>query len=69
MHDDDLDLPQYGATRIAEILNLRDKAGKPSARKAYHALERGYIDADKFGDVWSSTKRRLLQSHLKHIIT
>jgi hypothetical protein len=32
-----------------------------TARQAHHALERGYLDADKFGRKWRSTKRRLLK--------
>jgi hypothetical protein len=62
--DSDLDAPLYGAGPIAEALNLRKDDGTPDVRKAYHALERGYVDADKFGRIWTSTKRRLLGHHL-----
>jgi hypothetical protein len=31
------------------------------ARKTFYALEAGYIDAEKFGTRWRSTKRRLLK--------
>lgn len=57
---DPLDRPVYGAREIAEVLNLRDKNGEPDARKAFHALERGYVDAEKMGRQWRSTPRRLL---------
>jgi hypothetical protein len=57
---DDLDLPVYGVEPIAQILNL-------DLRRAYYALEKGYVDADKFGRVWTSTKRRLLRRHLAHL--
>jgi hypothetical protein len=58
---DPLDRPVNGAEEIAEVLNLRDKKGKPDPRKAYHALENGYVDAWKRGRLWSSTPRRLLK--------
>jgi hypothetical protein len=62
---DDLDTPIYGAKIIAVILNLVDENGEPDERKAYHALASGYIDADKFGRVWTTTRRRALNRHLK----
>jgi hypothetical protein len=58
---DSLDQPVHGAEAIAEILNLRDQNGNPSVRKAYHVLEQGYVDADKFGRNWVSSPRRLLK--------
>jgi hypothetical protein len=67
MHDDILDLPVYGAPAIAKILNLLDENGEPDIRRTYYALEHGYVDADKFGRAWSSTKRRLLRAHLAHL--
>ena len=62
--DDDLDLPIYGVPTIARILNLLDKNGEPDSRRTYYALEKGYVDASKFGRVWTSTRRRLLRRHL-----
>ena len=50
----DLDRPIYGAKNIGAVVNL-------SERQAFHALERGYLDGDKFGKKWRSTKRRLLR--------
>jgi hypothetical protein len=50
----DLDRPIYGAKNIGAVVNL-------SERQAFHALERGYLDGDKFGKKWRSTKRRLLK--------
>jgi hypothetical protein len=64
---DDLDVPVYGVEPIARILNLRDKNGEPDLRRAYYVLEKRYVDADKLGRVWTSTKRRLLRRHLTHI--
>jgi hypothetical protein len=50
----DLDKWIYGAESIGRVINL-------DARKAFYALEAGYIDAEKFGTRWRSTKRRLLK--------
>jgi hypothetical protein len=61
---DDLDKFVYGAEAIASILNLH-KDGKPDTRRAYYACEKGYVDADKFGRIWRSTPRRLLQARPK----
>jgi hypothetical protein len=52
---DDLDKFIYGAENIGRVINL-------DARKTFYALEAGYIDADKFGTRWRSTKRRLLKA-------
>jgi hypothetical protein len=52
---DDLDQFVYGAENIGRVINL-------DARKTFYALEAGYIDAEKFGTMWRSTKRRLLTS-------
>jgi hypothetical protein len=49
---DPLDRPVYGATKIGRVVNL-------TRNQAYHALVRGYLDADKFGRLWVSTPRRL----------
>jgi hypothetical protein len=51
---DDLDKFIYGAENIGRVINL-------DARKTFYALEAGYIDAEKFGNRWRSTKRRLLK--------
>jgi len=69
--DNHLDSFLYGADAIGDEANIyvkdengeivRDKNGKPQVdvRKAYYALEMGYIDADKFGRQWRSTLRRI----------
>lgn len=49
---DPLDRPVFGATDIGRVVGL-------SRNQTYHALERGYLDADKFGRLWVSTARRL----------
>ena len=61
---DDLDLPVYGARAIALVLNLRRDNGEPNERRAFYMLEKGYVDADKIGETWTSTPRRLLKRHL-----
>jgi hypothetical protein len=68
MFNIDLDTPVHGAAAIAEVLNLRDADGKPDERRAYYALEKGYVDASKMGTTWWSTRRRLLAPHLKHVV-
>ena len=55
------DEPGYGALWIAEVLNLRDENGEPVLTRTYHVLESGYVDADKMGRIWTSTRRRLLK--------
>lgn len=49
---DPLDRPVYGAANIGRIAGL-------NRNQTYHALEMGYLDADKFGRLWISTPRRL----------
>jgi hypothetical protein len=58
------DAPGYGAPWIADVLNLRDEDGELDIDKAYYVLEQGYVDADKMGRIWTSTRRRLLAPHL-----
>jgi uncharacterized glyoxalase superfamily protein PhnB len=50
---DELDRWIYGAKNIGIIVDLPE-------RKAFYALEKGRLSADKFGRTWRSTKRRLL---------
>jgi hypothetical protein len=61
-----LDRPVYGARDIARVANMFDEAGEPDERAAFHALEMGYLDADKFGRKWRSTPRRILNSPRSH---
>jgi hypothetical protein len=58
---DDLDRPVQGAKQIAIVLNLFDEHGNPEERRAFYVLEKGYVDADKWGRIWVSTPRRLLK--------
>jgi hypothetical protein len=58
---DPLDRPVYGARAIAIVANMFDENGEPDERAAFHALEMGYLDADKFGRKWRSTPRRILK--------
>jgi hypothetical protein len=45
----------YGAKNIGIVVDLKE-------RQAYHALENGYLDGEKFGKrKWRSTRRRLLR--------
>lgn len=50
----DLDIPVWGAPKIAKIVNV-------STEQAYYMLERGYLPARKIGKQWVSTKRELLE--------
>jgi hypothetical protein len=73
MADKDLDSFRYGAEAIgreAEIFKrdkktgqiVLDENGRPvvDVRKTHYGLEKGYIDADKFGPrIWRSTPRRI----------
>jgi hypothetical protein len=49
---DPLDRLLRGAKAIGKA------AGYETLRQAYHALENGYVDADKRGGMWISTTRR-----------
>jgi hypothetical protein len=60
---DDLDRPIWGAKAIARAANLLDEDGEINIRKAFYKLEKGYIDADKNGDEWVTTLRRLRNLH------
>ena len=62
--DEYLDTPGYGARWVAAVLNLRDEAGELDVRRAHYILEQKYVDADKMGRIWTSTRRRLLGRHL-----
>jgi hypothetical protein len=50
----DLDKPIFGAQAFIAWLPGRN------LKQIYYGLERGLIDADKYGDKWVSTPRRLL---------
>jgi hypothetical protein len=57
--DDDLDRPIYGAEAIGRAAGLLNDDGSTNLRATYDGLEKGYIDANKFGlKKWVSTKRR-----------
>jgi hypothetical protein len=61
MYDDDLDTPVHGAIAIARVLNLRNRKGELDPRPVYYGVEKGHIDATKFGKRGLvSTRRRLL---------
>jgi hypothetical protein len=49
----DLDLPIWGATAIAEVLNV-------PVRRSYWLLENKLVPAERVGRRWVSTRRRLL---------
>jgi hypothetical protein len=58
-----LDTPVYGAEAIGEVANVRNADGSVNISKTYAYLERGLIDADKFGArKWVSTPRRILNT-------
>jgi hypothetical protein len=52
---DDLDQHVWGAESIGRII-------RRSEAQAFHLLNRGLLDADKVGNRWTSTPRRLLRS-------
>jgi hypothetical protein len=51
--EDDLDTPVWGAANFAPWV------GAKNTRQVWHLLKTGAIDADKVGDSWVSTPRRL----------
>jgi len=57
--EDKLDTPLYGAEAIGRAAHLLNEDGDVDTRKTYYVLEKGYIDADKFGRQWVSTPRRI----------
>jgi hypothetical protein len=57
---DDLDAPIYMAEAIGREAKLLNPDGSVNLRATYDALEKGYIDASKFGKKkWVSTRRRI----------
>jgi hypothetical protein len=64
MTDDQLDRPLYGVRPIGRAAHLVDSKGKVDVRKTYYALERGYIDATKFGRRWVTTLRRIRNAYV-----
>ena len=54
MSDENLDKFIYGAEPIGLEANIVKEDGTVDLRATYHALEMGYIDADKFGRKWRS---------------
>ena len=50
----DLDRPVWGAKAIGEVVNKSEKA-------AFYLLSRGLLPAEKVGESWVSTPRKLLQ--------
>ena len=61
---EDFDKPIYGVERIGRIANIPKEDGSVDTRAAYYALEKGFIDADKFGRKWRTTPRRVLSRNL-----
>jgi hypothetical protein len=61
--DDKLDDPILGVEAIGRAAKVfTDKAGRIDTRAVYYALERGHLDASKFGKRWVSTARRIRNS-------
>jgi hypothetical protein len=50
----DLDRPVWGAKAIGKVINKSEKA-------AFYLLTKGYLPAEKVGESWVSTPRKLLQ--------
>lgn len=57
MTDAELDRPLLGAHAIGRAAHLFTRKGRVDIRKTFYALEKGYIDADKFGRRWVTTLR------------
>ena len=64
MFDDYLDRPLIGAKAIGREAKIVDAKGDVDTTATYYALERGYLDADKFGSRWASTPRRILRAFM-----
>ena len=62
--EDKLDTPLYGAEAIGRAAHLLNEDGDVDTRNTYYVLERGYIDADKFGRQWVSTPRRIRRAFM-----
>ena len=63
LSDDKLDEPLLGVVAIGrEAKMFTDKKGTVDTRAVYYALEKKYLDADKFGRRWISTRRRIRQA-------
>jgi hypothetical protein len=56
---DDLDQFIYCVESIGRAANIVKDDGSVDVRGTYYALEKGYIDADKFGRKWRTTPRRV----------
>lgn len=50
---DDLDRPVWAVKRMAKIVNLTE-------RQTFHLVSTGKLPANKVGERWVSTKRKLL---------
>jgi len=64
MLDEKLDQPLYGAEAIGRAAHLLNEDGEVDTRKTYYVLEKGYLDADKFGRQWVSTLRRIRRAYV-----
>jgi hypothetical protein len=49
----------WGAFKIGEAANVRDENGEVDLSKTYYLLEKGLLDADKTGRIWTSTDERI----------
>lgn len=67
MLDEKLDQPLYGAEAIGRAAHLFNDVGEVDTRKTYHALEKGYLDADKFGRQWVTTLRRIRRAFVGRV--
>jgi hypothetical protein len=58
---EDLDKYIYCVESIGRLANIVKDDGSVDVRGTYYDLEKGYIDADKFGRKWRTTPRRVLR--------
>jgi hypothetical protein len=65
----DLDRPLYGAEAIGREAEIFDDDGNVDLNRTYYALEKKYLDADKFGRLWISTPRRVRKAFIGASVT
>jgi hypothetical protein len=64
LNDRKLDDPLLGVRAIGREAKIFTENGRVDVRKTYYALEKGYIDATKFGRRWISTPRRIRSAYV-----
>jgi hypothetical protein len=55
----DLDAVIWGAVQIGREAGVLKDDGSVDVRRTFYLLQRGLLDADKFGQRYATTKRRI----------